>query len=63
MNMRNHICVICGTEYQESHGIPTSCPIYEDERQFVEHKGQHWTTFEELSGDHSTVIRQEGAGS
>ena len=42
--MENFICVQCGTQFDETAEPPPSCPICEDERQFVRHAGQEWTT-------------------
>jgi len=44
MAMQNFICVQCGTQFAESAQPPSHCPICEDERQFVRHGGQEWTT-------------------
>jgi hypothetical protein len=43
-----YICIACGTQYQPSDNPPSSCPICEDERQFVPPPGQRWTTLPEL---------------
>ena len=42
--MENFICVQCGTQFAETAEPPSRCPICEDERQFVRHAGQEWTT-------------------
>ena len=39
------ICVTCGVQHA---GQPTSCAVCDDERQYVGHDGQRWTTLEEL---------------
>jgi glyoxylase-like metal-dependent hydrolase (beta-lactamase superfamily II) len=49
INVTNYICVTCGTQYPPSDAPPGSCPICEDERQYVPADGQKWTTMEELS--------------
>lgn len=46
------ICVACGTEYPAG-ADPDTCPICEDERQFIPEGGQRWTRMEALRGDHS----------
>jgi glyoxylase-like metal-dependent hydrolase (beta-lactamase superfamily II) len=46
--MPNFICTTCGTQYAESDQPPSSCPICQDERQYVKKTGQQWTTLEKL---------------
>jgi len=60
--MKNFICVACGTQFSETEQPPPSCPICEDERQFVNWEGQQWTTLEQLQRDHSNRIEKEGPG-
>ena len=57
--MENFICVQCGTQFAESVQPPRSCPICEDERQFVRHDGQAWTTLEQLAADHHNRLEEE----
>jgi hypothetical protein len=57
--MENFICVQCGTQFDATETPPTRCPICEDERQFVRHGGQEWTTLEHLRGDHSNRFQDE----
>jgi hypothetical protein len=52
------ICVACGTEFPHSPERPKSCPICEEERQFVPPSGQRWTTLAELAGKHANTFRQ-----
>lgn len=59
--MNNYICVACGTQFSETDLPPERCPICEDERQYVNWKGQQWTTLEQLRLDHSNRIEEEGA--
>jgi DNA-directed RNA polymerase subunit RPC12/RpoP len=57
--MHNFICVQCGTQFDET-GQPTArCPICEDERQFVRHQGQQWTTLEKVKSDHHNRLEDE----
>jgi len=58
----NFICVQCGTQFPESAQPPRSCPICEDERQFVRHTGQEWTTLERLRTDHHNRLDEEAPG-
>lgn len=53
-----HICKACGTSYPEAPSPPASCPICEDERQYVPRTGQAWTTSEELGATHVNAWRQ-----
>jgi len=57
--MENFVCVQCGTQFAESAQPPSRCPICEDERQFVRHAGQEWTTLERLATDHHNRLEQE----
>jgi hypothetical protein len=43
------ICSTCGTQYAPSDKPPASCPICEDERQYVPPPGQGWTTLDTLA--------------
>lgn len=56
--MENFICVTCGTQYPASEQPPEHCPICEDERQYVGHQGQQWTTLDELRAKYHNVIKQ-----
>jgi hypothetical protein len=54
-----YICVTCGMQYKESDGPPKSCPVCDDERQYVGWDGQRWTTLEEMRGKYRNFIKQE----
>jgi hypothetical protein len=57
----NYVCATCGVQFADSEGPPASCPVCEDQRQYVPVSGQRWTTLEELRADHANVLRdQEG---
>ena len=43
-----YICATCGVQYPPSAAPPAHCPICEDERQYVNARGQSWTTPTEL---------------
>ena len=43
-----HICITCGTQYPPQEVPPAQCPICLDERQYVGHQGQQWTTLPEM---------------
>ena len=57
--MENFICVQCGTQFSATSEPPPRCPICEDERQFVRHDGQAWTTLERLAADHHNRLEDE----
>ena len=57
--MENFICVQCGTQFAEAAEPPLCCPICEDERQFVRHTGQEWTTLKRLQADHRNRLEEE----
>jgi len=57
--MENFICVQCGTQFAESAPPPPSCPICADERQFVRHSGQEWTTLKRLAANHHNRFEEE----
>ncbi len=60
--MPAYICVTCGVQFTERPEPPASCPICEDERQFVNPRGQAWTTPEALRRSHRNVLRAEEPG-
>src|SRR5262249_24936155 len=59
LSMENFICVQCGTQFGETAEPPSRCPICEDERQFVRHSGQEWTTLKRLVANHHNRIEEE----
>ncbi|MEO7222483.1 MAG: MBL fold metallo-hydrolase, partial [Devosia sp.] len=50
--MPSYICTTCGVSYAETDAPREICLICADERQYVNAKGQDWTTLEELQADH-----------
>jgi hypothetical protein len=60
--MPSCICVTCGTQFPADETEPESCPICEDERQYVPPGGQKWTTLEDLRREYHTVIKQQEPG-
>jgi hypothetical protein len=52
------ICVTCGTQYPPSDAPPERCPICLDERQYVGHDGQTWTTPAALAAGHRNEITE-----
>ncbi len=59
--MKHHICVTCGTQFAPTAQEPDGCPICRDERQYVGHGGQKWTTIEEYRKTHKNVFAEEEA--
>src|SRR5438874_12894963 len=59
---QRHICVTCGSQFAESDGPPHTCPICDDERQYVGWDGQKWTTLAEMRGTFKNVQREEEPG-
>src|SRR3954466_12783046 len=57
--MENFICVQCGTQFAETAEPLARCPICEDERQFVHHDGQEWTTLKRLAANHANRLEHE----
>jgi hypothetical protein len=57
--MENFICVQCGTQFDETAEPPSRCPICEDERQFLRHTGQEWTTSKQLRAHHHNRLEEE----
>ncbi|MGE5463172.1 MAG: MBL fold metallo-hydrolase [Syntrophothermus sp.] len=56
--MANFICMTCGVQHGETDAPPAYCSICEDERQYIGHNGQLWTTISELERDHHNRIEQ-----
>lgn len=57
--MHNYICTTCGTQYTETEQPPNQCIICEDDRQYVNWKGQSWTTLGDLQHQHQNTIKAE----
>jgi glyoxylase-like metal-dependent hydrolase (beta-lactamase superfamily II) len=57
--MENFVCVQCGTQFAKSAQPPATCPICEDERQFVRHQGQAWTTLKRMQCGHQNRLKEE----
>jgi glyoxylase-like metal-dependent hydrolase (beta-lactamase superfamily II) len=52
-------CEQCGAQFPESAEPPLACPVCEDERQYVNWKGQTWLTRDELAKNHKLVWRDD----
>ncbi len=60
--MPSYICVTCGVQYAATDRPPEHCPICEDERQYVNLKGQTWTTLDELRNNRKNIIQTVDPG-
>jgi hypothetical protein len=56
----SYLCVTCGTQYPDRDAPPATCPICQDERQYVNHDGQKWISTSELRNRHQNVFFEEG---
>lgn len=56
--MTNFICITCGSQFAATPTPPETCPVCEDERQYVRHEGQAWTTLEDLQRTHTNRIER-----
>jgi glyoxylase-like metal-dependent hydrolase (beta-lactamase superfamily II) len=56
------ICTACGTQFAPSETPPASCPICEEERQYVPAAGQSWTTLPALAGRSFNLYREHEPG-
>lgn len=56
------ICRQCGTQFADTDAPPASCPICQDERQYVRWDGQDWLTLDELRSDHAITVFDEAEG-
>lgn len=54
---RPNICATCGTRYSREHFQSDTCPICEDDRQYVPINGQQWISFDALKDKHKVTIR------
>ncbi len=57
--MQHYICLTCGTQYPATENLPSACLICQDERQYIGHNGQLWTTLAELQRQHQNVFIEE----
>jgi glyoxylase-like metal-dependent hydrolase (beta-lactamase superfamily II) len=60
--MPSYICTTCGVGYAETDAPRDVCLICADERQYVNAKGQSWTTLDELKADHVNELREVEPG-
>jgi hypothetical protein len=55
--MNHYICVTCGTQFAATDEPPAQCPICADERQYIGHQGQQWTTMAALQRDYVNAVK------
>lgn len=55
--MPSYICTTCGVGYAETEAPREVCLVCADERQYVNARGQSWTTLEDLQADHANELR------
>jgi hypothetical protein len=58
ISMTPFICATCGTQFVPTDQQPTGCAICLDERQYVGHDGQQWTSLPELRAEHAARIEE-----
>jgi glyoxylase-like metal-dependent hydrolase (beta-lactamase superfamily II) len=52
------VCATCGAWFPDADSPPATCPICEDERQWVPIDGQRWTTEAEIIVDRTADVRE-----
>ncbi|KRC51355.1 hydrolase [Leifsonia sp. Root227] len=59
--MVDWLCAACAVEFPAGDAHPASCPICEDERQYVPPSGQEWTSLQALqrAGERVTIAELE----
>jgi len=60
--MDEYICVTCGVQCTASESPPPRCLVCEDVRQYVNWKGQQWTTLQKLKAEYRNIIQEEEQG-
>jgi glyoxylase-like metal-dependent hydrolase (beta-lactamase superfamily II) len=48
----------CGMQYGETEAPPEHCPICEDDRQYIGHLGQRWTTIAEMQKSYKNRVEE-----
>ncbi len=54
--MNHYVCATCGAQFAASPTPPATCPICDDERQYIGPRGQQWTTLATLRHDHHNLV-------
>jgi hypothetical protein len=55
--MQAYLCETCGVQYSPTSAPPERCPICQDERQYVNWRGQAWMTLDDLGKKHKNTIK------
>jgi len=50
------ICVTCGVQLAATDTPPALCPVCDDDRQYIGHAGQEWTSLDDLRMEHRNVV-------
>ncbi|KIO78285.1 beta-lactamase [Pedobacter lusitanus] len=58
MENQPFLCSTCGVEYAPAPTPPQHCKICEDERQYVNPKGQSWTTLTQVNKSYKNIIEK-----
>jgi hypothetical protein len=56
--MGTHICVTCGTQFSPAETPPATCPICQDDRQYIGAGGQRWTSPAAMARTHRNSWRK-----
>ncbi|MGI8854794.1 MAG: MBL fold metallo-hydrolase, partial [Thermomicrobiales bacterium] len=57
------ICKTCGAQFAATDEPPERCPICDEERQYIGHAGQQWTTLAAMqAGEYHNVIKPVAPG-
>jgi hypothetical protein len=54
--MLAYVCETCGVQQPPADPPPRTCLICQDERQYVGHNGQRWTTLEQMQGKYRNAL-------
>lgn len=55
---KKNICTTCGTRYSDEHFDENLCPVCADDRQYINLKGQRWTSYDEMKKTHSLYFNK-----
>src|SRR4051812_12936304 len=61
-DLKHFICVTCGIQFRATAREPDGCPICQDERQYIGHGGQKWTTLDDYRKTHKNAFTKEEDG-
>ncbi|RPE14193.1 MBL fold metallo-hydrolase [Chitinophaga lutea] len=58
MSLTAYLCTTCGTQYAPATAAPAHCMICEDERQYVNPKGQGWATLPAVNRQYKNIFEK-----